>query len=843
MDKTDFDAAFGILTGNPPFPWQRELYKLFAAGQFPATCSLPTGLGKTAIIPIWLIALAAAPAQVPRRLVYVVNRRTVVDQATREAEKVRENLAQSHQLTAALRKLCAIGSDHPLAISTLRGQFADNGEWRTDPARPAVIVGTVDLIGSRLLFQGYRAGFRSRPLYAGFLGQDVLLVHDEAHLEPAFQELLTAIQREQKRCMEFRRFHVVELSATSRGEGDSFRLSPADHENETVKKRIRAQKRMTLHPVDDRKMIADRIAQLALDHAESKQAILIFVRKVEDVTNIVKRLPKGSTAQLTGTLRGLERDALLSNPVFARFLPGAEAGSETVYLVCTSAGEVGVNISADHLVCDLTPLDSMAQRFGRVNRFGNGSAKIDVVHPAVFNEDNAYDIHCEKALELLERLNGDACPASLGEMMQSLTEEDRRAAFSPRPTILPTSDILFDSWALTTIREDLPGRPLVPPYLHGISELEAPETQVAWREEVERLAGIDLADSDLAELLSDYPLKPHELLRDRSDRVHKQLAELAEEHAERPVWLVDETGEVEKAVLGDLVQRRERVNYRVVVLPPAVGGLSAGMLDGSVEFSASVPYDVADEWRDDLGNQLRQRIWEDEPEPLGMRLVRVLDTRPSSEETEEEPDTARRYWRWYARPRAADDDGSQTAQQSIPLVAHLQDVETAATRIADALELPPQIHEALVVAARFHDLGKNRALWQWSIGNLDLKNPLAKSGGQRLRPEIKTRFRHEFGSLLDIQKEPAFKSLSAEIQDLVLHLIAAHHGRGRPFFPVDEAFDPGHTETAAAEQAREGPRRFDHLQRNFGRWGLAYLESLLRAADVEASTNPTGGNQ
>ena len=83
--------------------------------------------------------------------------------------------------------------------------------------------------------------------------------------------------------------------------------------------------------------------------------------------------------------------------------------------------------------------------------------------------------------------------------------------------------------------------------------------------------------------------------------------------------------------------------------------------------------------------------------------------------------------------------------------------------------------------------------------HLDLKNPLAKSGGQRLRPEIKTRFRHEFGSLLDIQKEPAFKSLSAEIQDLVLHLIAAHHGRGRPFFPVDEAFDPGHTETAAAE--------------------------------------------
>jgi CRISPR-associated endonuclease/helicase Cas3 len=843
MDKIDFNTAFGILTGNAPFPWQRELYGLFAAGRFPATCSLPTGLGKTAIIPIWLIALATSLANVPRRLVYVVNRRTVVDQATREAEKVRENLTQTHQLTAALRKLCAVESDRPLAISTLRGQFADNGEWRSDPARPAIIVGTVDLIGSRLLFQGYRAGFRSRPLYAGFLGQDVLLVHDEAHLEPAFQELLTAIQREQARCCEFRRFHVVELSATSRAGGESFRLSPADHENETVQKRIRAEKKMTLHPIGDPKILAERIAQLAVDHKESKQAILIFVRKVEDVALVVKRLPKGFTAQLTGTLRGLERDALLNNPVFARFLPGAESGGETVFLVCTSAGEVGVNISADHLVCDLTPLDSMAQRFGRVNRFGEGSARINLVHPAEFDDGNEYDIHCEKTLALLQRLGGDACPAALGEMMQSLTEEERSAAFSPRPIILPTSDILFDAWALTTIREDLPGRPAVAAYLHGLSEGETPETQVAWREEVERLADADLAGDELADLLSDYPLKPHELLRDRSDRVHKQLVELAKEHGERPAWLVDEKGEMETVRLEELVQQRERLNYRLVVLPPAVGGLAAGMLDGKAEYDAAARYDVADDWRDEAGNQLRLRVWDDEPAPSGMRLVRTLDTKPDSEEAEEGPVSERRFWRWYVRPRVADDDGSKTAQQSIPLNTHLRDVESVATQITDALQLPDSIRQALIVAARCHDLGKNRPLWQWSIGNLDLANPLAKSGGQQLRPDTKTRFRHEFGSLLDIQGEEAFKGLSAEIQDLVLHLIAAHHGRGRPHFPAEEAFDPGHCEAVAAEQARQGPRRFDRLQHTFGRWGLAYLESLLRAADVQASTNPTGGGQ
>jgi CRISPR-associated endonuclease/helicase Cas3 len=70
---------------------------------------------------------------------------------------------------------------------------------------------------------------------------------------------------------------------------------------------------------------------------------------------------------------------------------------------------------------------------------------------------------------------------------------------------------------------------------------------------------------------------------------------------------------------------------------------------------------------------------------------------------------------------------------------------------------------------------------------------------------------------------------------LILHLIAAHHGRGRPHFPADEAFDPKYPDERCAEIARQVPRRFALLQRRFGRWGLAYLESLLRAADYLAS--------
>jgi CRISPR-associated endonuclease/helicase Cas3 len=287
----DFASSFDLLTGNKPFPWQQALYDdWFSVGRFPAACNLPTGLGKTSIIAVWLIARETSPGNVPRRLVYVVNRRTVVDQTTDEVEKYRNNLA-------------AAGITQPLAISTLRGQFADNREWAADPSRPAVICGTVDMIGSRLLFSGYGCGFKSKPLHAGFLGQDVLLVHDEAHLEPAFQELLTAIENEQNRCHELRKFHVIELSATSRSDCEAFTLMPEDEKDEVVQKRITAKKSVALHEVDDERKLSDRVTDLALKHKDSRRAILIFVRTVEAVEKVADKLRKAkmSVETLTGT--------------------------------------------------------------------------------------------------------------------------------------------------------------------------------------------------------------------------------------------------------------------------------------------------------------------------------------------------------------------------------------------------------------------------------------------------------------------------------------------------------------------------------------------------------------
>lgn len=884
ITNIDFERCFECLTDNKPFPWQMRLYGHFLKGDLPPALDLPTGLGKTAMIAVWLLALAqharaGTVRDFPRRLVYVVNRRTVVDQATREAEQMRSALVSAPSLSDAadaLRALAAHSTEIPLAISTLRGQFADNTEWRDDPARAAVIVGTVDMIGSRLLFSGYGRGFKSRPLHAGFLGQDVLLIHDEAHLEPAFQELIAAIESEQQSRKDFRRFRVMALTATSRSDRGQFGLTGEDLKDNEVLKRITAKKWLSLHKIDDENETADQVAKLALKHKDSKQAILVFLHKLEHVKTIVKRLKAECPNQvrtLTGTMRGLERDALAEeDAIFARFMRKSKATpqKDTVYLVCTSAGEVGVDISADHLVCDLTPFDSMAQRLGRVNRFGDGDARVDVVHPATFDsKEDKYEARRAKTLALLRELPArkddrhNVSPKTLSDPpLGALPKENRLAAFTPTPVIPLVSDILFDAWALTTISrplvsEPLPGRPPVADWLHGLEPWVLPETHVAWREEIEIVTGRMLERHRPEDLLEEYPLKPHELLRDRTDRVFKELSKLAAGNESVPVWVIDRRDQVRVTTLGEIASAdKDSLSGATVLLPPKAGGLSLsgegksmGIFSGSAKFEgiALDQYDIADLWLDEDKQQpRRQRVKMDEVGDAlpGMRLVRTIFIQILTDEEADMDEETKggKWWCWYVRPHSADDDGSRTARKEQKLAPHLQAAERFAAALATKLLGESNEARAVTLAAKWHDLGKHRSIWQLSIGNRDPNLVLAKSGSKtRLREN--TDYRHELGSLIDVSTDPEFRQLTPEMQDLVLHLIAAHHGRARPHFPADEAFDPERPEERTTEIVREVPRRFARLQRKYGRWGLAYLESLVRAADALASQNDDPGSK
>ncbi|MBA4028079.1 MAG: hypothetical protein C0475_02870 [Planctomyces sp.] len=187
--------------------------------------------------------------------------------------------------------------------------------------------------------------------------------------------------------------------------------------------------------------------------------VLVYVRSPDDVAHIAEAIEKklgvgGATriARLTGTIRGKERDELAENEVFRAFKIGSDRSSplhHALYLISTSAGEVGVDLDADDLVCDLTTLDSMAQRFGRVNRLGGKgrSATITVVAEPIGDKVplKAQVEETAKLLRSLPDVDGglDASPAALSAL---LATPEAQAAFSPVPTILPATDILFDQW-------------------------------------------------------------------------------------------------------------------------------------------------------------------------------------------------------------------------------------------------------------------------------------------------------------------------------------------------------------------------------------------------------------
>lgn len=898
-----FAQYFEALTGYTPLRWQTRLFERMAKGAIPSACDLPTGLGKTSVIPIWLVSLAihnkGAGVDFPRRLVYIVNRRTVVDQATSVVEGMRSRLRNPEdarwsthkqcldELSSRLRALCAMGGNADvLAISTLRGEMADNEEWKADPARPAIIVGTIDMVGSKLLFSGYGDGRYRRAHHAGLIGQDVLIIHDEAHLTPAFSTMLCAVAGFQAKDSAPRSVRVMELSATRRDNagGDVFGLVEAeDKKDSVVADRLGAKKYMRLHRSVPKSDFVPKIIDLAREHEEHRAKVLIYVRSPETAQEIASQLTEaaknaGSNAQarvavLTGTIRGQERDELIGQVPTRYFLDGSMP-DRTVYLVSTSAGEVGIDLDADHMLCDVTTLDSMVQRLGRVNRRGGNSrtSRIDVVIVKEQEEKKGTPLLAAiRATEgVLEKWLGDSReigvgPGKLAERMATLNPSDRESAFSPTPRNLPLTDILLDGWSLTSV-DELPGRPEVAAYLHGISH-DPPETYVAWRKEVRLLSEAEAAEEALGDWFQTCRIRPGERLRDETGRVREKLSNLLKAHRKeqknetldfpvvvlnergQAVFVRNESGEAMQPCLSQIRRDDFPLDYKTIVLPIEVGGLDKhGMLTASSDKLAA-ELDVAER---EAGENKRER-WiqvrgNDAEYYENLRTGEIVAALPQKlrergrvslreeEEGAEEIETRELVLLTSRAESALEAPESVRFEQK--LAEHTNLIVAHAEKIADSLGLDSRLKGALVMAAKWHDQGKKNRVWQQYACNANGKEPLAKSG-KYLNPRALGGYRHEFGSVLRAEASDELRDHSE--RDLTLHLIAAHHGWARPHFERRSFDNEGFTTSQNEECAGKIMRRFGRLQQRFGRWGLAWLESLLRCADIAASM-PTVSN-
>ena len=927
MDLSDFDQLFGALTGREPYPWQKRLYRRFMAGgaaAVPDALDLPTGLGKTSVMAIWLAARING-ADLPRRLIYAVDRRAVVDQATTEAvglaealdrlidgehgTHIRERLGLSHKPKGVE------GEPGWLPISTLRGQFLDNRRWLEDPASAAIVVGTVDMIGSRLLFSGYGVSRWMRPVHAGLIGVDSLVVLDESHLVPPFEAMLRSAAGLIGQDVQgsdapdaLKPLRVMSLSATGteRENAEVFRLEDEDRDDPRTAVRLNAAKRVRLEaPVAASKAV-ETLANLAWamrtdEDGTFARRVVVFCNSRETAQKVEKdlatRVAKAKdaygkdaklTALLVGERRFAERQKLTDDPVFQRFMAGAPQGEEDrpAFLVATSAGEVGVDLDADDLVCDLVAWERMVQRLGRVNRRADpGVARLLVV--PVAGDKEAEDPIDDPRLQVL------LAPFACGEWVQDAqgafdgSPEGLRAlkakagaildaASTPEPLRPPLTRPVVEAWSLTSL-ESHTGRPKVQPWLRGWVETE-PQTRVVWRRwlplrdkaEVTRDLSDYLEESappHVSEALEAPSWRVAEMLRDRAKallkaKTHGASEAPAEDAAEarpeaageaeatagprpmHPVVVVrlSAEGAVDhiytlEALDSEKADRLTRdIAYGTVVVDARLGGLDrTGLLGKEAEAPAtadSAGWSLAPEtttgWKVTAGER-----------PALKR--READGRWSLDEfrwSSGEADTSWALWveLWRGVGRNPGDPAIASAVQG--LQAHLTETGAEAARIADALGLDPGHRAVLVAAAQAHDLGKARDLWQNAMG--------APTGAER--PYAKTRgggsgralngYRHEFGSLREVLEAPdlylaAHGVTDPDLADLALHLIAAHHGRSRP---TVNAYDPEQPITLSPPLARDAALRFARLQAQWGPWGLAWWEGLLRAADRAASS-------
>jgi CRISPR-associated endonuclease/helicase Cas3 len=906
----------GLPEGATPFPWQEELFTRFLNGTIERSLDIPTGLGKTAVIAIWLIA-RAAHAQLPRRLVYVVDRRAVVDQATDVANEVRAYVDREPELRQSL------GLARSLPISTLRGQHVDNKEWLEDPASPAIIVGTVDLIGSRLLFEGYGTSRKMRPYHAGLLGADTLVVLDEAHLVPPFEKLIATVAdggavfgpRDEALRKLVPPFNLLSLSATGRAlSGTSFGLQDADLKHPVLKQRLIAPKRLVVHPIDDPKKLTDVLAaqawQLAGNGTRAVRCI-VFCDKRRDATGVKAAIDERAKGDKKHGIPEIEVDTQLfvgGRRVFERegaaqwlkdrgFIAGTNVErARPAFVFATSAGEVGVDLDADHMVSDLVAWERMVQRLGRVNRRGDGDAHVVVVaeSPSKEVEDarrKGQDDRTPRDLkaladadrkgavrQLLDRLphENDARDVSLRALsalkVSAQSDAELRtlldAATTPAPLRPALSRALIESWSMTSLKEHT-GRPEIDPWIRGWVESDGPQTAVVWRthlpvrlnriatrKEVEGF--FEAAPPHATEILETETFRVIEWLATRTNNLRQQSAG-AEKSGDSAgeALRADDVVAIALTPAGDLRQtllfkdfdldgrmdakskkeKRERLEGclmgATLVLDARLRGLKAGLLDDDY---GELPRTADDGAPWISAAPATSRTVSVPVVPFRVRSVDAENRREIDTEWQEcfffatEVSEDGEPIRGLIVENAATEEGRSTGPPQV-VDEHQAWTEQRARELARRLRLPDRYTEMLAMTASLHDEGKRAPRWQRAFNAKRDGRDYAKTRGP-INYALLDGYRHEFGSLTVAAKDPRFAQLPGDLQDLALHLIAAHHGFARPVIGTSGCED---APSALEEREREVALRFAQLQKRWGPWGLAWWEALLRAADQQAS--------
>ena len=907
-----FVEFYRAINGRDPFPWQARLAAQVAdIEEWPAEVGVPTGLGKTACldIAVWWLASQAhrPPAQrtAPTRIWWVVNRRLLVDSTSEHAEAICRALSdpldvglvgEAARVVAAvavwLRTLSADPNAEPLEVIRLRGGISSRRP--TDPSTPTILLSTLPMYGSRLLFRGYGSTSSMRPIDAALAGTDSLVLLDEAHLAPHLRTLLPALAE----CTpgakailgEARsRPKVISLTATGNsGEGSRFDLDADDEAHPIVRQRLDAVKPMEVLSYDTGdigQLLAESALSLVQD-APTPAACLVFANTPGNARAAFHHLQQEKTADLLlFTGRSREREAESTRTRILDHVHGMASTRDSsnirkrhLIVVATQTLEVGADVDAEYLVTEACGVRALTQRLGRLNRLGrHGHARAMYIHlpPKSKKKEkisvDEWPVYENEPTEVLERLEDflrkddtdrvNLSPRRIGGILGTPGDDPGRA-----PEILPG---LLWEWTKTTTPPE--GEAPVEPYFCGIA---GPEYSVSliWRAHVPERGemlwprasdgeAIEVPihearhalgeDEDLCRLgpdgvsiekVSSGDLRPSDTLVLCCDR-----------------GLLDEFGWDPSSV--SPVVDTSILEHGLPLDSEALRRLCSISISNRIERALGIAgddEDIDDAKRAEAVDQILTALsaqtpagWEESEwqELLGALTPRIV-TAPN--EVPRLPRNAAG-----SEPRSNELDEMSLAATVLYLTPHCLVVARRARSIAERLGMADHLAEVVESAGRMHDIGKaDRRFQLW----LD---PEERHGGVRMAKSNMPRHRwnemraaagwprggrHEALSTrlvrrwLDLHPD----SFDRSLRDLLLHLVISHHGSGRPLVPpvaddttdiVSEAVE-GLLVEAPADLSIidwDQPARFRQLNDRFGPWGLALLEAILRQADHSVS--------
>lgn len=881
-----FTDLFRAATGNDAYPYQ---HRFAIADELPALLSVPTGVGKTATAVLaWLwrrrFATDETRETTPRRLVYCLPMRTLVEQTRDECVKWLDALdllagsVQYDSREVESFELDLNSEEHStrIGVHTLMG--GEDGErWDEFPERDAIIIGTQDMLLSRALNRGYGMSRYRWPMHFGLLNNDCLWVLDETQLMGVGLTTSCQLAGLREKLNTYGRCQTLWMSATLDNDAlntvdhprpdsvtEGLSLDEKDRQNGRVAGLLTAAKSLSaaavqLTPDSAKKGYEEALATNVTDRHRPGTLTLVVVNSVARAQELFTRILG---------LAGEHADCI--KLIHSRFRPHDrkktqnEALNESTIMdhafgrivIATQAIEAGVDISATTMFTELAPWSSLVQRFGRCNRRGvcgrdgNPAANVYWIDFDTSDPKKAkvlglpYEVEAlDAAREQLHRLD-DVGPQSLDGI--SVEEPE------PLVHVLRKKDLvdLFDT------TPDLSGNDLdVSCYIRDGDDTDI---QVYWR------------DWDLKESMT--PPKESSDVRVFPAPQRNELCSVSIAQAKS---FADKLKKTVPALVWDPLSREWRTIRKNDVRP----GLTV-LLHASVG-----GYQTELGWTADTKHKPVAAV-----ENLVGDELDFMD---------------------------ADDNGA--AHAPLQLTQHLRDVVFHAERLRDGMPNDELPWEVIVTAARWHDVGKGHEAFQTAMrdsaaidGDIDdgmlwaksgdrtrpryrVARPVAELVGQavpdiasestspcapattpELHEETRTGFRHELASALAWLEHNQYAG--SDDVNLIAYLIAAHHGKVRLSIrsmpneraPSDAALrfargihegdalpavDLGNGESSSAVDSvkldlmslgdsESGPSWLSRMltqRQSHGPFRLAFFEALVRIADWRGSADPNCG--